>query len=290
VQSEAKGGLRPDFNSNAPSAIGTTRPCEGSNGMRIRALIVDDEPLARRGLLRLLKNDPDTEVVGECGDGECAVSAILSKKPHLVFLDVQMPEMDGFEVVRRVGPEKMPALVFVTAYDRYALRAFDTNALDYLLKPVAQVRFEKALARAKQRISEKSKDDVVQRLIATLEQINRHDEYLDRLPVSENGRILFVNMEEIDWIEANGNYARLHIGARTHEIREALTALERKLNPHDFLRIHRSAIVNVHRIKEIQPWFHGYHLVLLQNGQELRMSRYQNETARRLGLVSDSQR
>jgi len=135
--------------------------------MRIRALIVVDEPLARRGLLRLLKNDPDTEVVGECGDGACAVSAILSKKPHLVFLDVQMPEMDGFEVVRRVGPEKMPALVFVTAYDRYALRAFDTNALDYLLKPVAQVRFEKALARAKQRISEKSKDDVVPRSVDT---------------------------------------------------------------------------------------------------------------------------
>ena len=252
--------------------------------MKIRALIVDDEPLARRGLLRLLKKDTDIEVVGECGDGDCAVSTILSKKAHFVFLDVQMPEVDGFEVVRRVGPDRMPALIFVTAYDRYALRAFETNAIDYLLKPVAQARFEKALARAKQRIADKSKGDVVRRLIAALEQIKRHDEYLDRLPVSENGRILFVNTEEIDWIEANGNYARLHAGPRFAEIRETLNALEHKLNPRDFLRIHRSAIVNVHKVKEIQPWFHGYHLVLLQNGQELRMSRYQSETVKRLGV------
>ena len=254
--------------------------------MKIRALIVDDEPLARRCLWRFLKNDPQVEIAGECGDGESAVSAILSKKSDLVFLDVQMPEIDGFEVVRRIGPEGMPALIFVTAYDRYALRAFEANAIDYLLKPVAQGRFEKALARAKQRIAEKSKDDVVHRLIATLEQIKGHGEYLDRLPILESGRILFVNTEDIDWIEANGNYARLHIGQHTHEIRETLSALERKLNPRDFLRIHRSAIVNAHRIKEIQPWFHGYHLVLLQNGKELRMSRYQNETAKRLGLVN----
>jgi two-component system LytT family response regulator len=258
--------------------------------MKIRALIVDDEPLARRGLLRLLKNDPGMEFVGECGDGAGALSAILDKKPDLVLLDVQMPEMDGFEVVRRIGPERMPALIFVTAYDRYALRAFETNAIDYLLKPVAQGRFERALVRAKQRIAEKSKDDVVRRLIATLEQMKRNDEYLARLPVSQNGRILFVNTEEIDWIEANGNYARLHVGPRTHEIRETLNALEHKLNPRDFQRIHRSAIVNVHMIKEIQPWFHGYHLILLQHGQELRMSRYQSATARQLGLVSDSQR
>jgi two-component system LytT family response regulator len=253
--------------------------------MKIRALIVDDEPLARRGLWRFLKNDPEADVVGESGDGRCAVAAILSKKPDLVFLDVQMPEMDGFEVVRRIGPERMPALIFVTAYDRYAIRAFETNAIDYLLKPITQVRFEKALARARQRIADKSKDQVIQRLSATLEQSKRHDEFLDRLPVSENGRILLVNTEEIDWIEANGNYARLHVGPRTHEIRETLSTLERKLNPRDFLRIHRSAIVNLHRIREIQPWFHGYHLVLLQNGRELRMSRYQNETAKRLGLV-----
>ena len=257
--------------------------------MTIRAVIVDDEPLARRGLLRFLKNDSEVEVVAECGDGQSAVGAILAKKPDLVFLDVQMPEMDGFKVVRRIGPEKMPLTIFVTAFDHYAIRAFDANAIDYLLKPVGVGRFAKALVRAKERIAEKSSDETAQRMIAALEEIKRHDEYLERLPVSENGRILFVKAKDIDWIEANGNYARLHLGAQTHEIRETLSTLERKLNPRDFLRIHRSTIVNVHLIKEIQPWFHGYHLVRLQNGQELRMSRYQGEIAKRLGLARHSQ-
>jgi two-component system, LytTR family, response regulator len=253
--------------------------------MRIRTLIVDDEPLGRRGLLRFLKNDPEIEVVAQCGDGESAVAAIHSRNPDLVFLDIQMPEMDGFEVVRRVGPQRMPVTIIVTAFDRYAVRAFDANAIDYLLKPVGQARFERALARAKERIAESSKEDVAERIVATLEQINRQDKYPDRLPVSENGRILFVKTKEIDWIEANGNYVRLHVGARTYEIRETLNNLERKLDSRNFLRIHRSTMVNVHLIKEIQPWFHGYHLVLLQNGQELRMSRYQNEIVKRLGLA-----
>jgi two-component system, LytTR family, response regulator len=253
--------------------------------MRIRTLIVDDEPLGRRGLLRFLKNDPEIEVVAQCGDGESAVAAIHSRNPDLVFLDIQMPEMDGFEVVRRVGPQRMPVTIIVTAFDRYAVRAFDANAIDYLLKPVGQARFERALARAKERIAESSKEDVAERIVATLEQINRQDKYPDRLPVSENGRILFVKTKEIDWIEANGNYVRLHVGARTYEIRETLNNLERKLDSRNFLRIHRSTMVNVHLIKEIQPWFHGYHLVLLQNGQELRMSRYQNAIVKRLGLA-----
>ena len=256
--------------------------------MNIRAVIVDDEPLARRGLLRFLKSDPEIEVLSECGDGQSAVGAILGKKPNLVFLDVQMPEMDGLEVVRRIGPAQMPTTIFVTAYDRYALQAFDANALDYLLKPVGQERFQIALGRAKERISEKSKGETVLRMMATLEQIKRQDEYLERLPVSGNGRILFVKTKEIDWIEANGNYARLHVGPQTHEIRETLSTLEGMLNPRDFLRIHRSTIVNVHFIREIQPWFHGYHLVLLQNGKELRMSRYQDEIAKRLGVASYS--
>lgn len=256
--------------------------------MNIRAVIVDDEPLARRGLLRFLKSDPEIEVLSECGDGQSAVGAILGKKPNLVFLDVQMPEVDGLEVVRRIGPAQMPTTIFVTAYDRYALQAFDANALDYLLKPVGQERFQIALGRAKERISEKSKSETVLRMMATLEEIKRQDEYLERLPVSRNGRILFVKTKEIDWIEANGNYARLYVGPQTHDIRETLSTLERKLNPRDFLRIHRSTIVNVHFIREIQPWFHGYHLVLLQNGKELRMSRYQDEIAKRLGVASYS--
>lgn len=256
--------------------------------MKIRAIIVDDEPLARRGLLRFLKNDPEIEIVAECADGQSAVSAILLKKPCLAFLDVQMPEVSGFEVVRRIGPERMPLTIFVTAFDRYAIRAFDANAIDYLLKPVGAQRFSKALARAKERLREKSSQETAQQMIAALEQIKREGQFVDRLPVSENGRILFVKTEEIDWIEANGNYALLHVGPRSHEIRETLTALEQKLNPRDFLRIHRSTIVNIHLIREIQPWFHGYHLVQLQNGKELRMSRYQGEIAKRLGLPSHS--
>lgn len=258
--------------------------------MRIRAVIVDDEPLARRGILRFLKNHSELEVVAECGDGQSAVGAILAKKPDLAFLDVQMPEMNGFEVVSCVGPEKMPLTIFVTAFDRYAIRAFDANAIDYLLKPVSAGRFTKALGRAKERIAEKSRHETAQRMIATLEEIKRQEEYLERLPVSENGRIVFVKTREIGWIEASGNYAQLHVGPRTYEIRETLNTLERKLSPRDFLRIHRSTIVNVHLIKEIQPWFHGYHLVRLQNGKELRLSRYQGEIAKRLGLASHSQR
>jgi two-component system LytT family response regulator len=252
--------------------------------MTVRALIVDDEPLARRSVRRFLENDPEVAVVGECGDGASAVATICSEKPDLVLLDIQMPEMDGFEVVRQIGTEPIPAWIFVTAYDRYALRAFDINAIDYLLKPVERDRFEKALLRAKGRLAERSHRDLHTRIMAALEQVQRNDEYLDRLPVAENGRILLVKTREIDWIEAEGNYCRLHVGDRAYEIRETLSALNLKLNPGDFLRIHRSSIVNVHRIKEIQPWFHGYHVVLLENGQQLRMSRYKDAVAKQLGI------
>lgn len=251
--------------------------------MTIRALIIDDEPLGRRGLLRFLKNDPEVEVVGECADGKSAVATILGKKPDLVFLDVQMPEMDGLEVVHTVGISRMPVTIFVTAYDRYALRAFEVNAIDYLLKPVGQERFSDALTRAKRRIAEKSQCDLNQNIKAMLERL-RGKEYVEHLSVPQNGRIVLVRTKEIDWIEANGNYARLHVGVRTHEIRETLNVLECKLDPREFLRIHRSTIVNVRAIKEMHPWFHGYHLVLLQNGQELRMSRYQNKIAQQLGF------
>jgi two-component system, LytTR family, response regulator len=251
--------------------------------MTIRALIIDDEPLARRGLLRFLKQDPEVELVAECADGESAVATILGKKPDLVFLDVQMPEMDGLSVIRTVGISSMPVTIFVTAYDRYALRAFEVNAIDYLLKPVGRERFTDALTRAKQRIAEKSQCDLNQNIKAMLERL-RGNEYLEHLSVPQNGRIVLVRTKEIDWIEANGNYARIHVGMRTHEIRETLNALERKLDPREFLRIHRSTIVNVRAIKEMHPWFHGYHLVLLQNGQELRMSRYQNKITQQLGF------
>jgi two-component system LytT family response regulator len=252
--------------------------------MSIRTLIVDDEPLARSSVRRFLKNDSSVDVIGECGDGESAIAEIRARKPDLVFLDVQMPEMDGLEVLRKIAPEQMPAVIFVTAYDRYAVRAFDANALDYLLKPFGRERFERALARAKDRIAGKLNPDESRSILAALEQAHAQHGYVERLPVTENGRITFVRTTDVEWIEAEGNYVRLHAGKRDHALRETLAALQRKLNPRDFLRIHRSAIVNVHHIREIHPWFHGYHLVILENGQELRMSRYQRDVARRLGL------
>ena len=252
--------------------------------MKIRAVIVDDEGLARRSILRFLAGQPDVEIAAECGDGSSAVSSILAEKPDLVFLDVQMPEMDGFEVLRKIGPSCMPVTIFVTAYDHYALQAFEVNALDYLLKPFGRERFEQALARARQRIAEKSDHNTAQRLVAMLEDISKQNEFIERLPVTEHGRIQFVSTREIDWIEAAGNYVRVHAGPRSYEIRATLTDLEHKLNPRDFQRIHRSSLVNVQRIKEIHPWFHGYHLVVLANGKKLRMSRYQTITAQRLGL------
>ena len=223
------------------------------------------------------------EIVGECGDGESAVHAIRQKKPDLVFLDVQMPEMDGFQVLREIGADAIPVTIFVTAHDRYALRAFDANAIDYLLKPFGKDRFERALTRAQQQIDGRLDRNELRKAISRLEQLAAATTYPDRLAVPKNGRITFIAMKDIDWIEADGNYVRLHLGQREHELREILTELEKKLSPSSFLRIHRSTIVNIHRIKEIQPWFHGYHRVLLENGTELRMSRYQREIARKLG-------
>ena len=253
--------------------------------MSIRALVVDDEPLGRRAIQRFLGKHTGVDVIGECGDGESAVSAIRERKPDLVFLDVQMPEMDGFQVLSEVGANEMPVTIFVTAYDRYALRAFDANAIDYLLKPIGKERFERALTRAKHGIAGQFNSDEMHRIISSLERLAAARTYPGRLPIPNNGRLLFVATKDIDWIEAEGNYVRLHVGNRGYEFRETLAALEEKLNPSEFLRIHRSTIVNIHRIKEIQAWFHGHHRVLLENGTELRMSRYQREIARKLGLA-----
>jgi len=252
--------------------------------MSIRTLVVDDEPLARRAIRRFLGKHDGVDVIGECGDGESAVRAIRERKPDLVFLDIQMPEIDGFQVLSEIGADEMPVTIFVTAYDCYALRAFDANAIDYLLKPVGKARFERALTRAQRRIAGELKHDEVHRIISSLERLAAVQTYPDRLAIPKNGRVEFVATKDIDWIEAEGNYVRLHVGNREHEFRETLTELEEKLSPADFLRIHRSTIVNIQRIKEIQAWFHGYHRVLLQNGTELRMSRYQREIARKLGL------
>jgi two-component system LytT family response regulator len=253
--------------------------------MTTRALIVDDEPLARRAVRRLLDKHDGIEVVAECGDGESAVRMIRELGPDLVFLDIQMPAMDGFAVLREIGASAMPVTIFVTAHDRFAVQAFDAHAVDYLLKPIARARFELALTRAEQRIAGTLDRAELRRVLANLERAAATRGYADRLAVPDRGRIHFVAVRDIGWIEADGNYVRIHAGGCEHELRETLAALEDKLDPADFVRIHRSTIVNVHRIREIQPWFHGHHRVVLDDGTELRMSRYQRDVAKRLGLA-----
>lgn len=249
--------------------------------MMLRALIVDDEALARTALHRLLKREHDINIIGQCNDGESAVNAIRQMRPDLVFLDVQMPEMDGFQVVETIGPEQMPVTIFVTAFDRYAIRAFDSNAVDYLLKPFSADRLSRALARARDRWLGRQDKDAAQRLFSLLGSRLQSD-YVQRLTVASGGRILFVAVSDIDWIEAEGNYARIHVARKTYDVRETLQALMEKLDPRDFVRIHRSTIVNLQRVREVQPWFQGSHIVVLHSGEELRMSRYQRAAVQRL--------
>jgi len=250
--------------------------------MKLRAIVVDDEPIARLRIRRMLDADTSVELIAECADGEAAVTAIGRDGPDLVFLDIQMPEMDGFDVVKTVGVERMPVTIFVTAYDQFALRAFEAHALDYLLKPFGKARFADALSRAKQHVAGQLNRQVLENVLATVGQVANR--YPKQIPVTQSGRVVFIDTSTIDWIDSNGNYAQLHVGNQQYEIRETLSAIERRLDPLDFVRIHRSTIVNIRSIKEIHPWFRGHHLVVLKNGRELRMSRYQNEVARRLGV------
>ena len=252
--------------------------------MSIRVLIADDEPPARASIRRFLRYHPDLDVVQECCDGESCVTAILDQQPKLLFLDVQMPELDGFRVIERVGAEKMPATIFVTAYDHYALAAFDANALDYLLKPFGKARFDRALTRARERLSMRPDRELMQSLLQTVTKAAIQTSYVDRLSINKNGRIIFVKTVDIQWIESAGNSAVLHVAAAQYAVQDSLSALEQQLNPKEFVRIHRSTIVNLHYVKEVHPWFHGYHVVLLENGRELRMSRYQHQVAERLGI------
>lgn len=240
---------------------------------RMRVLIVDDEPLARKRIKRMLAGDAEVEIVGDCASGHEALAMIRDREPDLVFLDIQMPEMDGFSVLKAVAPDRMPLIIFVTAYDQYALRAFEFYALDYLLKPFDRRRFEKAMQRARERILKEKGDELNQRTIALLEEIKARSHHLSRLVVKAGGRVFFIKTEEIDWIEAEGKYVRLHVGKESHLLREAISSLEAQLDPAKFLRIHRSTIVNIDRIRELQPWFHNEYRVILRDGTELMLSR-----------------
>jgi two-component system LytT family response regulator len=239
----------------------------------IRTLIVDDEPLGRERIRSLLRQDPDIEVVGECGDGREAIAAIEDLQPDLLFLDVQMPEIDGFAVLEAIRSERMPSVVFVTAYDRYAVKAFEVHALDYLLKSFDRERFQAAVGRAKDRVRRARDGHVTDRLAGLLESLQERQKFLTRILVRSSARIIFLPVDELDWAEAADNYVRLHAGKDAHLIRETLQAFAGRLDPATFLRIHRSTLVNVNRIRELRPLFHGDYAVRLKDGTELTLSR-----------------
>jgi two-component system, LytTR family, response regulator len=242
-------------------------------GQKIRALVVDDEPLARRRIRKLLSRDQDIEIIGDCANGYEAVDAITEHSPDLVFLDVQMPEVDGFAVLEGIEPGALPFVIFITAYDQYALKAFEVSAVDYLLKPFDRKRFERALQRAKSRLLSERGNELNQQTLALLQELRAKSRYLERMLIKSGGRAFFLKTEEIDWIEAEGKYVRLHFGRESYLLREGIGAIEGRLDPRRFLRIHRSAIVNIDRVKELQPWFHQEYRVILRDNTELMLSR-----------------
>jgi two-component system LytT family response regulator len=239
---------------------------------RIRAIIADDEPPARDRISDLLAKEPDIEVIAECADGISAVEAVERLEPDLLFLDVQMPELDGFEVLARTGPQAM-AIIFVTAYDEYAIRAFNVHAADYLLKPFDRERFQAALRYARVVLAGHQHNASREQMLALLKEIRANGTHPGRIPIKAGGRILFVPVDQIDWLEAADNYVRIHAGNETHLVRDTLSEFEARLDPAHFVRIHRGTIVNLERVKELQPLFHGEYTVLLIDGTRLTLSR-----------------
>lgn len=241
--------------------------------MKVRTLIVDDEPLARQRIRELLADEADFAVVGECGDGEEAAREIQRLRPDLVFLDVQMPEMDGFEVLSTIDPARAPVVVFVTAYDEFALRAFEAHAIDYLLKPFYRPRFHVALSRARAQLAQRNADPVdgrLQRLLDSLGPAARRT--MERFVIRTGTRIYFVPVAEVDWIEAEGNYVRLHAGGKSHLLRSSIGGVAERLDPATFLRIHRSTILNVGRLREVHPFGKGTYVLVLHDGTKLTSS------------------
>jgi two-component system LytT family response regulator len=249
--------------------------------MPLRSLIVDDEPLARELLRRMLEQHDDVEVIGECGSGTQAVEAVRSERPELLFLDVQMPGLDGFAVLAELAPE-IPEVVFVTAYDQYALRAFDVHALDYLLKPFDEERLARALARARDHLRRPDAGGDRRQILALLEELRGTRTFRERLVIRVGERAFLQPVADIDWLEADGKYVKVHAGPRTHTMRETMTQLSEVLDPRRFLRISRSAIVNVDRIREIQPWFRGDYVVIMNNGAEVTSTRGYRDTLKAL--------
>jgi len=268
----------------------------------VRVVIVDDEPLARRTLRVLLEPEAGVEVVAEAGNGAEALDAIAATAPDLVFLDVQMPEMDGFEVLNALGPERIPAVIFVTAFDEHAVRAFDAEAADYLLKPFDDERFARALARARARIGDGRVRELASRLARMLSpdspaphlpspspsspspaaEAGDAPRFAERIVVKRNSRVTLLDVQTVDWIEAADYVVRIHAGGAVHVLREPIADLERRLDPRRFFRIHRSTIVNLASVKELQPLFHGEYVVIMRDGSELRLSRARRDRLQQL--------
>jgi len=241
--------------------------------MPITAVIVDDEPLARKRIRRLLQAASDVTVVGEAADGDEALRIVDEQKPRLMFLDVQMPRMDGFEVVRRIPEESRPLIVFVTAYQQYALEAFRAAAVQYLLKPVEREPLRQALTRVRELVTARSNPS----LTAFLERVQERTAFMQHVAVKSKGRVRLVPVDQVDWFESAGNYVRLHVGSERFLLRQTMNGLEEKLDPTQFVRIHRTTIVNVHRIRDTRPVSHGDHIVVLHDGTQLQMSRAYRE-------------
>lgn len=240
--------------------------------MKIRTLIVDDEPLAREWVRNGLQDEADLEIIGECGDGFEAVKAISDSKPDLVLLDVQMPGLDGFGVLASVDAADLPAVIFITAFDRYALKAFEAHAVDYLMKPFSAERLHEAVDRARGEIDRSSSQELRVALHALLGDIQRERTYPEWLLIKKDERSVFLRVADIDWIESSRNNVRLHVGKEVSVFHETTTGIEARLDPKHFFRIHRSTIVNIERIREMHPWFNGDYAVTLKDGTRLTLS------------------
>ena len=252
--------------------------------MKLKALIVDDQAMAREHLRRLLKDEPDIEVVGICASGKEAVEAVRKQSPDVVFLDVQMPEMNGFDVLAQLKDEKkLPAVIFVTALNEFAVKAFEVHALDYLVKPADPARLKDAIERAKTQLSERQTGQITEQLAHLMEDL-KNPRGAERITVKSEGRVLLIKTEDVSWIEAADNYVKLHVGAESHLVRETMSAIEERLSPEKFLRISRSTIVNVERIKELQPFFHGEYVVILRDGTRLTLTRNYRDKLPKLGM------
>jgi two-component system, LytTR family, response regulator len=258
-------------------------------------LLIDDEPLARKRLRQFLREFEDCRIVGECGDGREAIERIRELKPDLIFLDVQMPEVSGLDVLAALDPEERPLVIFVTAHDEYALRAFEVHAVDYLLKPFDRERFREAYQHARELVANRAAGEEQARLSALLAETGQapntpaaQESMLhDRILVKTGSRVLFLNPCDIDWVEAAGNYVKLHVGTDEYIVRESISHLEAMLAPRQFARVHRSTIVNMNRVKELRPWFSGEMIIVMQNGTELKLSRtYRKDLEKRVRILS----